>query len=407
MRSLLIFLFLCFPLFADVKVGVDVLFEDEKFLLLLQEKNIGLITNHTAINKNLDLTLDLFKKKTKLRAIFSPEHGLFGDVYADKAVENGEYKGIPLYSLHGKVRRPSTEMLKGIDLLVYDIQDIGTRSYTYATTLFYCMEEAAKRKIPLMVLDRPNPLGGYGVDGPLVEEKWRSFIGYLKIPYCHGMTIGELATFFNSEYHVGADLIVIPMEGWKRKMSFKETGLPWVPTSPQIPESDTVFFYPATGLIGHLSLCNIGIGYTLPFKVVGAPWIHAETFAAKLNELNLPGVVFRPIYFRPFYGKFKGEHCKGVRLILTDASKFKPFTTQCSLLGILKSLYPVKFKEAFDEMNKSTSKRDVFNKLNGSEEILHILMNDQTFIWKLRTRIQKDLEAFLPLRKKYLNPAYG
>ncbi len=406
MRTFILFFLLFSTLSASVQVGVDVLFSDEKYSALLQGKRIGLITNHTAINKNLQLSSDLFRQRTKLVALFAPEHGLHGDLYAEKLFENSQIKGIPLYSLHGKTRRPTSEMLKGIDLLVFDIQDLGSRSYTYISTLFYCMEEAAKHKIPVLICDRPNPMGGHVVDGPLVEEKWRSFLGYANVPYCHGMTIGELARLFNSEYHVGAELIVVPMRGWKRKMTFQETGLAWVPTSPQIPEGDTSFFYPATGIIGHLSLASIGIGYTLPFKIVGAPWIQAEVFAEKLNEQKLPGVAFSPFYFRPFFGKFKGENCKGVKIIVTNPAVFKPFTTQYALLGILKSMYPAKFKEALDEMLKSSSKKEIFNKLNGTEEILHIVMNEKTFSWKLRSRFQKEMETFLPIRKKYLNPDY-
>jgi len=184
--------------------------------------------------------------------------------------------------------------------LLFDVQDIGTRSYTFISTLFYCMEEAAKASIPFIVLDRPNPMGGIVVDGPLLDEEWRSFLGYIKVPYCHGMTIAELALFFNEEYKVGCKLTVIPMRGWKRTMVFTQTGLPWMPTSPQIPEADTPFFYPATGLIGHCSIVNIGIGYTLPFKLVGAPWVEAEKFADALNQQKLPGVYFSLFITVPF-----------------------------------------------------------------------------------------------------------
>lgn len=406
MHLVLVLLFLFTSLFAGVKVGVDVFFEEEKYVQLIQGKKIGLITNHTAVNKDLITTLELFRAKTHLVAVFAPEHGLYGDVYADKDVENGNVKGVPVYSLHGKTRRPTPEMLKGLDLLVFDIQDIGSRSYTYISTLFYCMEEAAKVKLPVLVLDRPNPLGGLVVDGPGVDSKWRSFLGYVNVPYCHGMTAGELATLFNEEYHVGAKLLVVPMKGWKRRMTFHDTGLAWMPTSPQIPEGDSAFFYPATGIIGQLSLTSIGIGYTLPFKVVGAPWIQADSLAAKLNELKLPGVAFTPFHFKPFFGKFRAEVCKGVKIVITDPVRYKPVTTQYSILGILKTSYPEQFKKALDEMLKSSSKKEIFNKLNGSEEILHILTHEKTFIWKLRARFQKDIEAFLPIRKKYLNVDY-
>ena len=199
-------------------------------------------------------------------------------------------------------------MLKGIDLLIYDIQDIGSRSYTFLSTLLYVMEEAAKQQIKVMVLDRPNPINGIVMDGPMLEEKWRSFLGYINVPYCHGMTIGELAQYFNGEYKIGCDLEVIPMKGWKRTMSFKDTHLPWVPTSPHVPEAETALVYPVTGILGELGIVNIGIGYTLPFKLIGAPWIQAEAFAEQLNQQQFPGVRFLPFYYRPFYGKFEGEN---------------------------------------------------------------------------------------------------
>lgn len=410
MRSFLLpLLFLFSSCFAQVKVGVDVLFEQGGPRHLLKGKSVGLITNHTAVNAAFELTLDVFRREAKdfrVAAVFVPEHGLFGDLYADKSVSDGEVSGIPVKSLFGKTRRPTNEMLAGIDILVYDIQDIGSRSYTYVSTLFYCMEEAAKRKIPFLVLDRPNPLGGMIVDGPLVEERWRSFLGYVNIPYCHGMTIGELAAFFNGEYNIGTSLVVIPMKGWKREMAFQDTALPWVPTSPQIPEGDTPFFYPATGIIGHLSLASIGIGYTLPFKIVGAPWIDGRKLAAKLNEQKLPGIVFQPFHFRPFFGKYKLENCQGVRLIITHHSTFLPFTTQYAILGVLKALYPSKFKEALDHLVSSPSKKEIFHELNGSEEILSIIATEPYFIWKLRDRFRKERDSFLPIRQKYLHETY-
>ena len=275
------FLLIAFPLFGEVELGVDTFFK-EGHDKGLRRKRIGLISNQTGVDKNLTPTVEVLRKKgMRLVALFSPEHGWSGSGYAFEKIKDGTLENLPLYSLHGETRRPTEQMLKGIDLLIYDIQDIGIRSYTYATTLFYVMEEAAKRNIPVIVFDRPNPINGLIIDGGMLEEKWRSFLGYVNVPYCHGMTIGELATFFNEEYRIGCKLKVIPMKGWKRTMSFKETGLTWIPTSPHIPEADTPLFYASTGIIGELDMVNIGVGYTLPFKVVGAPWIDAEAFARK------------------------------------------------------------------------------------------------------------------------------
>ena len=406
-KLVLLLLLIPFSLPAYVKVGADVLFEDS--ISLLKGKKIGLITNSSAVNRDLKTTFELLKTQQKdytLVCVFAPEHGFYGSAYAYEEVLDQSLENIPLYGLFGARRRPTEEMLSTVDLLIYDVQDIGTRSYTFISTLFYCMEEAAKASVPLIVLDRPNPMGGIVVDGPLVEEKWRSFLGYVNVPYCHGMTIGELARFFNEEYKVGCALKVIPMQGWKRGMSFGETGLSWVPTSPQIPESDTPFFYPATGLIGHCSMVNIGIGYTLPFKLIGAPWIEADKLAAALNQQKLPGVYFQSFYYRPFFGKFKLENCQGVRIVITDFNQFLPVTTQFTIMGVLKNLYPKKFEETMELVRTNANKKDVFNKLNGGEEILAILTKEKYIIWKLRDLCSRAREKFLPLRQKYLEKNY-
>ncbi|MCH9608487.1 MAG: hypothetical protein S4CHLAM45_10640 [Chlamydiales bacterium] len=407
MKRLLLF-FLFFPLsilFGQVKVGIDVLFEKE-YAHLLKGKRIGLITNMTAIDAGGISTVERLRNNN-LVAIFAPEHGFYGSAYSSESISDEMHGEIPIYSLHGKSRRPAEEHLKDIDLLIFDIQDIGCRSYSYIGTLFYCMEEAAKRKIPFIVLDRPNPLGGMVVDGPLVDENCRSFISYVNIPYCHGMTIGELALFFNNEYKVGCTLTVVPMEGWKRGMVFTQTGLNWVPTSPQIPEPDTAFFYPTTGVIGEYSFVNIGVGYTLPFKVVGAPWIDAEKLTKTLNDQNLPGVHFQPFFFRPFFGKYKQETCKGSLIIVTDANTFLPISTQYTIIGVLKGLYPRHFEDAMKQIQASCSKKQMCHKLNGREEIHHILSKEKYVIWKLREICRKDREKFLPIRKKYLNDKYS
>lgn len=405
-----IFLFILIPYtaYAYVKVGADVLFEGSRSLL--QGKKIGLITNSSAVNHEHMTTFELMKKHQNgysLVCVFAPEHGFYGSAYAYEDVLDQTLGDIPLYGLFGPRRRPTEEMLSKIDLLLYDVQDIGTRSYTFVSTLFYCMEEAAKASIPVIVLDRPNPMGGVVVDGPLLEEKWRSFLGYVNVPYCHGMTIGELARFFNEEYKIGCKLTVIPMKGWKRGMAYTETGLSWVPTSPQIPESDTPFFYPATGMIGHCSLVNIGIGYTLPFKLIGAPWVQADHLAEVLNQQKLPGVYFKPFYYRPFFGKFKLENCQGVRLVITEPNRFLPVTTQYTIMGVLKSLYPKNYEEAMQLVSTSNNKRDVFNKLNGSEEVLRILTQEKYIIWKLRDLCTKARDEFLPKRQKYLEISYN
>lgn len=411
MRILLVLL-LFFPLslFAQVPVtvGIDVLLEPG-YSALLKGKRIGVITNHTAINRDMLPTAELIKQRSSEKgyqvvALFAPEHGLRGGSHAATLIEDQRgVDGIPIYSLHGITRRPTDAMLKDIDVLVFDIQDIGSRSYTYISTLFYVMEEAAKRKIPVIVTDRPNPINGLIVDGPMLEDRWRSFVGYINVPYCHGMTVGELAQLFNDQYKVGCQLTVIPMKGWKREMSFKDTGLPWVPTSPNIPEGTTPWYYPATGLIGELQLVNIGIGYTLPFKIVGAPWVKAEQFAKQLNAQQLPGVAFFPFYFRPFYGRFVGEDCEGVLLSVTETRSYLPVQTQFAIIGMLKSLYPKPFAEAFAACR---DRKEMFCKVNGTERVYDIIQNEKYPSWKLRQIDRNQRENFLAIREKYLIPSY-
>lgn len=396
----LLFFLLYFPLHGGVDLGVDV-FVCEKYDQELKGKRVGLISNHTGVNKNLISTSTVLQSRgVQLVALFSPEHGWKGSSYAGENTADGKAAQLPIYSLHGKTRRPTDQMLKGIDVLIYDIQDIGVRSYTYATTLFYIMEEAAKRKIPVWVLDRPNPINGLIVDGGMLEKQWRSFIGYVNVPYCHGMTIGELAQFFNGEYKIGCQLRVVPMKGWKRTMSFKETGLTWIPTSPHIPEADTPLFYASTGILGELEIVNIGVGYTLPFKVVGAPWIDGELFAEKLNAQKLKGVRFVPFHYRPFYGSLKGKECQGVLIRVTDIRFYRPLSVQYLLMGILKSLYPKQVQGSLDQVKGN--KKKLFCNANGNEEIYRLLLSERYVAWKMIAYQQDEREQFKTHREKYL-----
>lgn len=404
------FLFFLFalPLLGEVKLGVECFFDQNLQEKYLAGKNVALISNQTAISSNCESTLEILLRNSKnyaLKAIFAPEHGFHGDSYACAKIKDQKFGDIPIYSLHGEHRRPNNLMLKDVDVLIYDIQDIGTRSYTFISTLFYCMEEAAKRKISFLIFDRPNPMGEV-IDGPDLQESFRSFLGYVNVPYCHGMTVGELARFFNEEYNIGCQLIVIPMQNYKRSMSFQETELPWIPTSPQIPEASTAYFYPTTGLLGHLSFVNIGIGYTLPFKVVGAPWIDSDLLSDHLNKENLPGVIFQSTYFRPFFGIYKAENCQGVSIIIKNPKNFLPVTTQFTILAVIKRLYPERVKAAFAELEISDIKKELFFKLLGGRDIYDILKNEPLIIWKLREKFTKVRENFLPIRKKYLISQY-
>jgi uncharacterized protein YbbC (DUF1343 family) len=262
------------------------------------------------------------------------------------------------------------------------------------------MEEAAKQKIQVIVLDRPNPMGGLVVDGPMLETEERSFVSYLNIPYCHGMTIGELALFFNHEYHINCALKVIPMTGWKRSMSFQDTGLTWIPTSPQIPEMDSPSYYPVTGILGELELVSIGIGYTLPFKIVGAPWMDADRITDALNQQKLSGIKFIPFHFKPFFGAYKQQECHGVRLIITDPITFRPVTTGYLIMGVLKSLYP---KEVASRLKKMPDqKRAMFCRINGTSRIWDLFSTEKYPGWKMASIDLEARKAFMEKRKKYL-----
>lgn len=386
-----------------VSLGIDTFFQEELFLNL-SGKNIALVINHTSVDNSRNTSLSRFIKHTPkyhLVALFSPEHGLNGQRYAGEAIDNTHCQGLPVYSLHGKTRRPTPEMLKGIDVIIYDIQCTGARAYTYPTMLFYIMEEAAKSGIQVIVLDRPNPINGITVDGPMLEEKWRSYIGYINVPYCHGMTIGELALFFNQEYKINCNLKVIPMKGWHRSMTYRDTGLSWIPPSPNIPEADTPMYSLMTGILGELKIANIGIGFTLPFKIVGAPWVKATDFAEKLNSQKLPGVHFQPFYFCPFYGSYKGINCEGVLIQITNLKSYRPLAIQYLILGMLKSMYPTEFLE---KLSESKSAKDLFCKANGTEAIYNILVEEKYPAWKLIEFQKEERDKFLEKRKKYLLP---
>ncbi len=395
-----LFIMQCVSAHEPISLGVDTFFAEGRESAL-KGKRVGLVINHTSYNSSLQETYVLFKEKIKIVALFCPEHGIKGLGYAAQNIQDEKTSdGLPIYSLHGSVRRPTEAMLKSVDVLIFDIQEIGCRSYTYATTLYYLMEEAAKKGIRVIVLDRPNPMNGEIVEGPMLKHKWRSFVGYINVPYCHGMTIGELALFFNQEYSVGCDLDVVPMKGWKRWMSFKHTGLSWIPTSPNIPEPDTPYFYATTGVLGELGCLNIGIGYTQPFKLVGAPWIKADDLAYHLNKQKLPGVTFIPYYFRPFFGAYKQEACEGVKIIITNSLTYRPIKVQYMILGVLKTLYPKKLTECLNAL--SQEKKAMFCKINGNEEILQILNSEKYVAWKMIKFDEEERHAFMQTRKKYL-----
>lgn len=389
-----------------LELGVDQLFQPE-YIHLVKNKRVALATNHTGIASNFQKTDQLFVSESKkgtfdLVCFFCPEHGFHGVEWACTSVANETHEcGVPIYSLHGKTRKPTLDMLQGLDVIVFDIQDLGCRSYTFASTLFGIMEEAAKKHVEVVVLDRPNPLGGEYVDGPMLEAKLKSFVGYLNVPYCHGMTIGELATFFQKENQVGCTLHVVPMKGWKRSMRFCHTGLMWMPPSPHIPNELTAVLYPATGILGTLSYVNIGIGYTLPFELVTAPWIDGKRFAMHLNKAKLPGVHFHETWIRPFWGLWKEKVCQGVQVIITDPVLFNPVRTFFLLISTLRDIYPSKTLAALKDLPPDS----LFAKVCGSSKIIEILKQEHPYQALLDLH-KEERQSFLKTRKLYLFKEY-
>lgn len=319
-----------------VRLGID---RVDDVLSVFANKRVGLITNSTGMNSNFESTVDVLHARTNLVALFSPEHGIRGAVKAGDTV-NGmmdEKTNLPVYSLYGKTKKPTAEMLADVDVVAFDIQDVGARYYTYIYTMAYAMQSCKELGKTMVVFDRPNPIGGLQIEGGIVKPGFESFIGMYPIPIRHGMTVGELARLFNREFGIDCDLVVVEMTGWKREMHFSDTGLPWVMTSPNIPTPDTTLVYPATGMFGGTAISE-GVGTTRPFEFVGAPWLSADQLAQEMTSLTLPGVVFRPVYFTPRFGLYSGEMCAGVQLYITDRKQFQPVKTGISLLYTIKRL---------------------------------------------------------------------
>ncbi|MGM0887922.1 MAG: exo-beta-N-acetylmuramidase NamZ family protein [Bacillota bacterium] len=376
-----------------VSPGIEVLLKEEKNVL--SGKKVGLITNPTGIDSKLTSIVDLLHDDPdiNLTALFGPEHGVRGDAQAGASVEYyiDEKTGLPVYSLYGKTKKPTPEMLKDVEVLVFDIQDVGTRYYTYIYTMAYAMEAAKENDIPFIVLDRPNPQGGESVDGPVLEPEFSSFVGLYPIPLKHGMTVGELATLFNKEFKIGADLKVIKMKGWKRDMDYDDTGLPFVLPSPNMPTVSTTFVYPATGLIEGTNVSE-GRGTTKPFELIGAPYINSDELAGKLNALRLPGVKFRAASFTPTFSKHAGKLSHGVEVYITDREEFKAVPTGLHIIKTIQDLYPGDFE--FLAANN-------FNLLIGNGWIMSRIKEGST-VNEILKEYQVRQDAFKKVRKNYL-----
>lgn len=392
-------------IFAQVKPGIEVL-RDNAFDVL-QGKRIGLITNPTGVDSKLNATPDILAAANgvQLVAMFAPEHGIRGDVAAGArvATTTDAATGVKVYSIYGKTKKPTQQMLAGIDALVYDIQDNGCRSYTFISTMGKAMEAAAQSNIEFIVLDRPNPLGGLRVEGPITDADCISFVSQYPIPYLYGLTPGELAQYLKGEGLIaGAEnlkLTVVPMEGWTRNMIFNETGLPWILPSPHIPSDDTCLYYPATGIIGELAWISIGVGYTMPFKTFAAPWIDAGKLSQRLNNLNLPGISFRPIHYTPYYGIFKGTPVKGVEVFVNEPDAAQLTLVQFYVMQELHDMYASQSPLTPTTANKNNLK--MFDNVVGTKQIRQILINNNYKVSPILSIWNKDSQQFSEKKQHY------
>ncbi len=349
-----------------IQTGLELLIAER--LDLLQGRRVGLVTHPAAVMPDLTSALDAFlNARLQLAALFGPEHGFDGSAADGTAVNDAtdERTGLAVYSLYGPVKEPTPVMLKDVDVLVFDMQDVGARFYTFISTLYYVIRAAARNRKLLVVLDRPNPINGAAIEGPLIEPGLESFVGMLPIPIRHGMTCGEVARYIAGECDLSVDLEIVPMRGWTRSMWFDETGLPWVPLSPGMPQLTTATVYPGMCLIEGTNLSE-GRGTALPFEMVGAPWLDGDRLAHTLNDLALPGVGFRPVHFVPFASKHAGQACRGVQVHVTDRQAFRPVETGLHVVAACRAQSP----EQFEFLSSSWEGRPPhFDLLTGSARI--------------------------------------
>ena len=400
-----ILLLVSLSLSAQVYTGIDMLerygFEE------LRGKRVGLVTNPSGVDRNLRSTIDILFEapEVNLVALYGPEHGVRGDAYAGDHVASGKdpKTGLPVYSLYGSTRQPTPDMLKGVDVMVYDIQDVGTRSYTFISTLGLVMRACALQDIEVVVLDRPNPLGGLKVEGCLVEPGFHSFVSEFRIPYVYGLTVGELAGLINEEGlncgvegkepHLKCRLTVIPMRGWERSMLYRDTGLPWILPSPNIPSMESAIGYPSAGIAGEYGYLNIGVGYTIPFQTFAAPWIDADKLKAKLDSYNLPGTAFRTIHYKPISGQ-NAQMQHGVQFFYTDFEAATITLTQFYVMQAIQELYP--------ERNpyKVLKKTRMLDIVCGTDYVRREF-GKRLKVEDIESRWMQDTEAFKELSQNY------
>ncbi len=373
------------------KVGIERFLDEKAFF---EGKRVGLITNPTGVTSDFESTIDILNQHTDLRALYAPEHGVRGDLQAGVRLENytDEKTGVPVYSLYGKQKKPSANMLEDIDVLCFDIQDVGARFYTYIYTMAYAMMAAKEHGKQMVVFDRPNPVDAVHVEGNILNLNFRSFVGYYELPARHGLTTGELAKLFNEKYEINCDLKVVEMEGYMRSMDYDLLERPWVMPSPNIPTTSSLYAYLATCIFEGTNLSE-GRGTAKPFHVIGSPWLKAESLATKLNNFGLKGVSFRPLYFTPSFSKHAGSLCQGIELHIFDRYRFEPVKTGMVMLYMIRDLHEAfSFNAPYKE-----GMHPMFDLLTGTDVIRKETMSLSALIkW-----MDQDAKAFKKEKVRY------
>lgn len=386
---------------VPVKLGIEKVLENPE---TLHKQKIGLICNQASVNHSFRHAADLFFENSdiNLRSLFGPQHGIRGDVQ-DNMIETphtvDKKTNLPVYSLYSETREPTEEMLENLDGLVFDLQDVGGRVYTFIYTMANAMKACAEFGKKMYVCDRPNPINGVGVEGNCLEKEFASFVGQYPIPMRHGLTVGELAQIFNGEFGIGCDLEVIKMDGWRRELFYDETDAPWVLPSPNMPTVETTVVFPATVYLEGTQISE-GRGTTRPFEIIGAPYVEADEFAETLTALDLPGIVFRPINFLPTFQKHSGEVCGGVFLHVVDRVIFEPVITGIAIVKTLYDLYADDFRwkvppyEYVFDLNP-------FDVISGTDKIRNFIENGVN-LDQIKLYWEQDVKQFQALREKYL-----
>ncbi|RPJ86506.1 MAG: DUF1343 domain-containing protein [Acidobacteria bacterium] len=385
-----------------VKTGLEVLLTER--IDLLKGKRVGVIANPSSVNAELDHIVDLLYRHPDIRltTIMGPQHGARGETQ-DNMIEWEDYRdpvtGLPVYSLYGKARKPTPHMLKEVDTLVFDVQDVGARYYTFVYTMALAMEACGERGLEFVVLDRPNPIGGVQVEGPVLDPVFRSFVGLFPLAIRHGLTVGELARYFSGECGVKCHLEVVPMKGWHRDMFFEDTELPWIPPSPNIPTVESAVVYPGLCLLEGTNVSE-GRGTTRPFEMSGAPWVNPDHLAKKLNCMHLPGVKFRPIHYIPTFHKWNGSMIGGVHIHVLDRHSFRPFSTGLALMMAYREqgLGEFRWKEPPYEYEYDKLPIDI---LLGNGKIREEIEQGES-VEQIEAGWEEELEAFGRKRRRYL-----